>query len=108
MKIAIVNTTKPISGTGDGVTEYSYQLYEKLKSIKGNKVDLFYSLKKTKRNNALGLLYTQTLFKRRIPELIKGNFDIIHITNQEVGFVAKLVKKDKSNAKVITTIHDTM
>jgi glycosyltransferase involved in cell wall biosynthesis len=108
MRIALVNVTKPESGTGDGVTEYTYRLYEKLRRIKGNKVSLFYSIKETKRNNIRGLLYTQTLFRHKLKPLLEGNYDIIHITNQEVGFVARAVKNSNSKAKVVTTIHDTM
>ncbi len=107
MKIALVNVTKPVSGTGDGVTEYTYQLYEKLRRIKGNKVDRFYAIDETKRNNVAGLLYTQTLFKTKLDKLLKEDYDIIHITNHEAGFVAKAAKKS-SRAKVVTTIHDTM
>jgi glycosyltransferase involved in cell wall biosynthesis len=108
MKIALVNVTKPISGTGDGVTEYTYQLYEKLKRSPGVDVDCFYAIEETRRNNLTGLLYTQTLFKQKAIQLAHKDYDIIHITNQEAGFVSKILRKNGSRAKIVTTIHDTM
>ena len=61
MKIALINTIRPAEGTGDGMTEYTYQLYTRLQ--KSNEVDLIYSVDKLVRNNVKGLLYTNTLFK---------------------------------------------
>lgn len=108
MKIAILNISKPAFGTGDKITEYTYQLYKNLHSHSGAKIDLVYAIDDTRRNNVSGLIYTNTLFKGKITELAKSGYDIIHITNQELGFAAKLLKNSGSNAKIITTIHDTM
>jgi glycosyltransferase involved in cell wall biosynthesis len=104
MRIALINTIKPAEGTGDGMTEYTYQLYTRLS--KSNKVDLIYSVDKLVRNNVKGLLYTNTLFKNKLAKIDWQRYDIVHITNQEMGFVAKLVKKSNSRTKVITTIQD--
>lgn len=108
MKIAIVNISKPAFGTGDKITEYTYQLYKNIRNYKDVKIDLVYAIEETKRNNVSGLIYTNTLFKRKISELAKKDYDIIHITNQEIGFAAKLLKNSGCKAKIITTIHDTM
>ena len=104
MKIALINTIRPAEGTGDGMTEYTYQLYTRLQ--KSNEVDLIYSVDKLVRNNVKGLLYTNTLFKNKLAKIDWQKYDIVHITNQEMGFVAKLVKKSNSKTKVIATIQD--
>ena len=104
MKIALINTIKPAEGTGDGMTEYTYQLYSRFSE--SNSVDLIYSVDKLIRNNVKGLLYTNTIFKNKISKIKWEKYDIVHITNQEMGFAAKLIKKSNSRVKVITTIQD--
>ncbi len=106
MKIALVNSIMPQPGSGDGMTEYTYQLYKRLS--KNNKVDLVYSIRESKRNDIRGLTYTYFLFSKRIMELARKDYDIIHITNQEMGFVARILKENNSKAKVVVTIHDLM
>ncbi|MDE1870269.1 MAG: glycosyltransferase family 4 protein [Candidatus Micrarchaeota archaeon] len=106
MKIALLNTIKPHAGSGDGMTEYTYQLYTKLG--KGNKVDAIYPLENSKRNDIFGLVYANSLFKLRLRKLAKEDYDIIHITNQELGFAAKMLKRLGSKARIITSIHDLM
>lgn len=106
MKIALLNTIRPHAGSGDGMTEYTYQLYTMLG--KGNKVDAIYPLNDSKRNDIFGLVYTNSLFKLRLRELAKEDYDIIHITNQELGFAAKMLRRLGSRAKIITSVHDLM
>jgi len=107
MRIALVSTIRPTSGTGIGITEYTYQLAEHIKAIdKSIKIDNIYAISKPKRNNVSGLLYTNTIFRLKVKELARKNYDILHITDHEIGFVAKILKKAGSNAKIITTIHD--
>ena len=106
MKIALVNSILPQQGSGDGMTEYTYQLYKRLKET--NEVDLIYSIKESKRNDVRGLVYTYFLFDKRIKELAKKDYDIIHITNQEMGFAARILKENGSKAKIIVTVHDLM
>ena len=100
----MINTIKPTKGSGDGMTEYTYQLYTRIS--KSNKVDLIYSVDALVRNNVKGLLYTNTLFKNKLAKIDWQLYDIVHITNQEMGFAAKLVKQSNSRSKVITTIQD--
>lgn len=106
MRIALVNSIMPQQGSGDGMTEYTYQIYKRLK--KTNKVDLVYSIKESKRNDVRGLVYTYFLFSKRVKELAKKDYDIIHITNQEMGFVSRILKENGSRAKIIVTVHDLM
>ncbi|MFP3191159.1 MAG: glycosyltransferase family 4 protein [Thermoproteota archaeon] len=107
MKIALVSTIKPSLGTGLGISEYTYQLTKHLKVMDKNlKIDNIYAIPEPKRNNILGLLYTNTIFKLKIKKLSKTDYDIVHITDHEIGFVAKILKKSDSSAKVVTTIHD--
>jgi glycosyltransferase involved in cell wall biosynthesis len=103
MKIALVNTIKPVAGSGNGVVEYAHQLYEHIR--RGNDVDVVYALGSPKRNNLPGLIYTNTLFRSRVKRLISGDYDIVHITDQEIGFVARMLHGN-TRAKVITTVHD--
>lgn len=106
MRVAQINITKPEEGSGDGITEYSYQIFRHTQRQKGMHVDSIYALEKTKRNNTMGLLYTNTIFKNRLSKMMDNGYDIIHITNQELGFAAKLIKKRNKNTRIITTIHD--
>ncbi|MDE1849816.1 MAG: glycosyltransferase family 4 protein [Candidatus Micrarchaeota archaeon] len=107
MKVAIVNVTKPVSGTGDGMTEYTYQLIKNL-GREGVRVGSFYALTETRRRNMLGLARAQTLLRNKVAGIIAGNYDIVHITNQEAGFVAKELKKQGYYGRIVTTVHDTM
>lgn len=106
MKIALLNVIKPHAGSGDGMTEYAYHLYTELS--KGNKVDLVYPLERSKRNDIFGLVYANSVFKLKIKNLAKEDYDVIHIVNQELGFAAKMLKRLGSKAKIITSIHDLM
>ena len=106
MKIALINTIKPEQGSGDGITDYTYRLYERLKT--NNRVDLVYGIDQSKRNDIRGNLVLYSFFKSKIRKLAKMDYDIVHITNQELGFAAKILKKAGSKAKIITSIHDLM
>ncbi len=104
MRIALISTIKPEPGSGDGMTEYAYQLYSKLKGKAD--ITLLYVTGRSRRNNMADLLYANTLFKGRIRDLSKGDFDLVHITNQEVGFAAKIIRKANKGTKIVSTIHD--
>ena len=108
LKILIITTIKPYKGSGTGITEYTYQLFEHLKPIlpKSNNINFLYPLLDSKRNNIKGLLHANTSFKKTIANIPKDKYDVIHITDHEIGFAAKILKKSENNAKIITTIHD--
>ena len=108
MKILIVTATKPYKGSGTGITEYTHQLSEHLKPIlpNNNSVYFLYAIGDSKRNNIKGLFYTNTAFKKMIANVPKDKYDIIHITDHEIGFAAKILKKSGNKAKIITTVHD--
>ncbi len=108
MKILIITTSKPYKGSGTGLTEYIYQLSEHLRPMLSNdsSINFLYSLSDSKRNNIKGLLRANTFFKKMIANVPKDKYDIIHITDHEIGFAAKILKKAGNNAKIITTIHD--
>ena len=108
MNILLISISKPYKGSGTGLTEYAYQLSEHLKLILPNNssTDFLYTLSDSKRNNTKGLLYANTSFKKTIVNVPKSKYDIIHITDHEIGFAAKILKKSRNNAKIITTIHD--
>ena len=96
------------ASSGTGITEYSYQLCKHIKKISpvGTIIDKLYALPKSKRNNTSGILYTNTLFKNKLRAVQKEKYDIIYITDHEIGFAAKILKKAGNSAKIITTIHD--
>lgn len=103
----MLSIIKPVKGSGDGTTEYAYQLHKKLKGKKEISVSIDYFLDRSKRNNATGLLYVYSLMNLKANSLSKGNYDVIHIMSHEIGSMAKLLKKRGVKAKIITTIHDT-
>jgi glycosyltransferase involved in cell wall biosynthesis len=100
--IALINIIKPMAGSGDGITEYTYQLYKALKA--NENVELIYSLEESKRNNVTGLIRANISMRNKVLRA-RSKYDVYHITNQEVGFVAKSLKK-KFSAPVVTTVHD--
>ena len=106
MKIAIINTIKPQPESGDGITEITYKLYSILK--KKHSVDLIYPLNVSRRNDILGLLYANTFFKLKIGKLAHSDYDIIHIANHELGYVAKILRKSNTKAKIVSTIYDVV
>ena len=108
MNLLFINTIKPYKGSGTGLTEYAYQLSEHLKPMLSNnaRIDFLYSLSDSKRNNIKGLFHANTSFKKMIANVPKNKYDIIHVTDHEIGFAAKILKKTGNSAKIITTIHD--
>jgi glycosyltransferase involved in cell wall biosynthesis len=108
MKILIISAIKPYKGSGSGLTEYPYQLISHMKPLlsKNDLIDELYALEASKRNNIRGLITVNTSFKKRVAAIPKEIYDIIHITDHEIGFAAKILKKAGNYAKVVTTIHD--
>ena len=108
MKICIISSSKPHEGSGLGLTEYAYQLEMHLKPLlsKGDRIDEVYALSEAQRNDMGGLVYVNTAFKRKIRAMPKDRYDIIHITDHEIGFAAKILKESGNRAKIVTTIHD--
>ena len=108
MNILLISTSKPHEGSGIGITEYTYQLSEHIRHMlsKCDKIEFLYALDESKRNNIKGLLYANTTFKKLIKKVPKEKYDMIHITDHEMGFAAKILKKAGNSAKIITTIHD--
>ncbi len=104
MKIAFLSIYKPERGSGDGMTEYAYQLQKRLKSK--CRIKCIYAVESAKRNNRTGLLYANTLFKKMLDKENLYSYDIIHITTHELGFAAKLLREKGTSARIIVTIHD--
>ena len=105
MKVALITIAKPQKGSGDGITEYTYQLYNAIKHML--KVDLIYAVSSIGRNDVFGLLKTH-IFPYKINEIVHNDYDVVHITNHEVGFLAKKIKQKSPNTIIITTIHDLL
>lgn len=98
MRIMLINQIKPYKGSGSGLTEYAYQLEMHLKPMLTGKdsLDNFYALNEAKRNDINGLINVNTKFKSILKNIPENKYDIIHITNQEIGFAAKILKKSSS------------
>ena len=61
------------------------------------------------RNDVTGLVYANTLFKIKLKRILaSNNYDIIHIVNEEMGYVAKMAKESGNSAKVITSVFSLM
>jgi glycosyltransferase involved in cell wall biosynthesis len=105
MRIATISIAKPEEGTGNGTTEYAFALIGCLKKM-GNTVDAYYGTGRSKRYDIMGLVKTTTIFPRTIKKIAKKDYDIIHITIQELGFAAKILKENGTKAKIVTTVHD--
>jgi glycosyltransferase involved in cell wall biosynthesis len=103
MKIALVSKVRPVMGSGAGIVEYAYRLYEHIR--RGNDVDIVYAIDSPRRNNTLGLVYANTLFKSKVRDLASKEYDIIHITDHEIGFMAEMLNGN-SGARIVTTVHD--
>ena len=103
MKIALITIAKPRPGSGDGITEYTYQLYKILKRTLN--IDLIYAINAMGRRDIIGLLKTN-LFSYNVNKIIHSNYDIVHITNHEIGSLAKKIKQKHPDTIIVTTIHD--
>jgi glycosyltransferase involved in cell wall biosynthesis len=55
-----------------------------------------------------GLIYANTLFKVKLRKMLAGDYDIIHIVNEEMGYVARMAKRSGTKAKVITSVFSLM
>ena len=104
LKITLVNSVKPIAGSGDGITEYTYNIYMQLS--KQNTVVPVYSISNSIKNDVTGLLKVNLDLRSRAKAAVTANPDVVHITNQEVGFAAAATKASNPDIPVVTTIHD--
>jgi len=104
LNIAMINGIKPMPGSGDGITEYAYNMYLQLK--RNNRVDLAYSIDRARKNDALGLVRVNSVLSSKARALGKGDYDVFHVVNQEVGFAAGDIKAANPDNRVVTTIHD--
>jgi glycosyltransferase involved in cell wall biosynthesis len=106
VRVLFLTIAKPERGSGDGITDYTYQLKRSIG--KRAQVDVIYSIGRMKRNDAVGLISTSLLFGRKVDKAIKRGYDIVHITNHEIGLLAGRIKSRDKSVKVVTTIHDLM
>ncbi len=102
MKLALINIIKPVRGSGDGITEYTYQLYNALNRM--HKINFVYAIEESKRNNMSGLIQANLNMRNKVSAL-SCNYDIFHVTNQEAGFASKMISK-RCTSPVVTTVHD--
>lgn len=104
LKIALINGIRPMPGSGDGITEYAYNMYLQLR--RKNRVDLVYAIKRARKNDVLGLVKVNSVLASKARAAAKEDYDVFHIVNQEVGFVARQIKAANPHSRVVTTVHD--
>ena len=106
MKIALVNNVPPIWGLG----KYAFKLHNSLKKLCD--IDNIYMdltkriLKVNEKDTSIGripLLDNKVFFIYRAAKHFP-DYDIYHITNQNLSFIVNKIKRKKS--KVIVTCHD--
>ncbi len=108
IRVAVLSIAREIPGFRNDFSEYAENLAKNLQSTVTGRVDLIHALGKLKQNDAASLIYLNTLFKRKVKELAGKDYDVIHITNQEMGFAARILKTAKIRAKVVVTVHDVV
>ena len=108
MRICIISSSKPQMGSGSGLIDYAYQLDKHIRPLlsREDRIDKIYALSKAQRDDVGGIVYANTAFKREIRNMPKDRYDIVHITDNEVGYAARVLKESGNNAKVITTMHN--
>ncbi len=104
LDIVMVNGIRPMAGSGDGITEYAYNMYRQL--ARRNRVGLVYSISRMRKNDVLGLIRINSTLSSRVRSAAEKRHDIFHIVNQEVGFAARDIKSENRRNRVVTTIHD--
>ena len=104
MRVALINSIMPIKGSGDGISEYNYNMYRQLS--RSNEVKAVYAIEKAVKNDVLGIAKVNATLSRTAESAAKEGYDIYHIVNQEVGFAARNIKGVSDKANVVTTIHD--
>ena len=106
INIATISMAKPVRMAGVDLADYAANLTTAMQRQINGKADNICALSEFKHNDVKGLMYAHTLFKNKVKKLAKGDYNIIHITNQELGFLAKLLKQSGFDGKIVTTIHD--
>ena len=107
LKIALLSIAKPNNGSGNGTIEYAYQLYSNFTKNRNFKTKASYLLEDSKRNDIFGLIYAYSIVGQKIRVALNANnYNIIHITTQELGSLAKSIKNLKKNSKIVITVHD--
>jgi glycosyltransferase involved in cell wall biosynthesis len=105
MKVALLSIVRPQAGSGEGITEYVYNLYSRLSKFSKIEVTPIYSLERAKRMDVLGIAYTNLFFRRIAGRLAGKNYGIVHIANEELAFLAKRIKRISPESKVVLTLH---
>ena len=115
LKLALLNTIKPQEGSGEGITEYFYNIYNQFSEF-GLNPELVYSRTTRDLNHDYGSFLNRIInrfifvydYKNISSELkgMKSRYDIVHVASQELGFAAKQIKRRGISKQVITTIHD--
>jgi glycosyltransferase involved in cell wall biosynthesis len=105
MKVALLSIVRPQPGSGEGITEYVYNLHSRISKTPGVEVTPVYPLQKAKRTDLLGLAYSNFFFRQVASELAKRDYDIVHIANEEIAFLSGKIKKTNPKIKVVLTLH---
>lgn len=103
----------PHAGSGEGITEYAYNIANELREY-NLRFDLIYAREKRNSNsdwvrkflvNKFIFLNDFWILRKKLAR-IKSAYDLVHITNQEMGFASEILKRKNIAKSVVTTIHD--
>ncbi|MGC8537700.1 MAG: glycosyltransferase family 4 protein [Candidatus Micrarchaeia archaeon] len=98
---------RPEIGSGIGALEYAYHLGKHMDHLisKKDSIERMSAFEGPYDNQASGSVYLDSEFKRKLRSIPKDKYDIIHISDHELGFAAKILKESGNRAKIVTTVH---
>lgn len=107
MKVLFISPVRPQEGSGIGPNEYAYQLESHMKQMSEGSISMddIYSDDRIGNIDIILKAHKNAAFRKAIRGIPKNEYDIIHITDHEIGFAAKILKQSGNRAKVFTTIH---
>ena len=108
MKICMISSSKPQIGSGSGLIDYAYQLDKHIRPLLSSedRMDKIYAFSSAQKNGMNGDIYKNNEFKKVVRELPKDKYDVVHITDNEIGFIARMLKESENRAKIVTTMHN--
>ncbi len=107
MKVLFVSPVKPQEGSGIGPVEYAYQLEQHIGPLQKREFSIgnLYPEGSIGKYDIVSRAHSDAAFRKALRSIPKDEYDIIHITDHEIGFAARIVKGAGSKAKIVTTLH---
>ncbi len=105
MRVEFVTVQKTREGSGGGIGEYTLNLRKNISKNKKVSMSEVYAYESYRKYHSE--IYLNFGFNREVSEnydVIKP--DVVHLTDQNLGLVARTLKRQKKSAPVVTSIHD--